>query len=560
MFRRIMQQVTALAVVVGVAVGCQDLDIVNTNDPDRERALANPEDLQSLIAGAFNIWFAAVHAESASNHFTNYATEFTSTTNLWGYWTEAQEPRGPHGNLVSIPAGIGPHGPRNLWAALLEVTAAVDDLMRATTEGANPVRLVIGGVDQTPRAQAFARFVQGMSWGYMAVMFDQAMVIPDWEPFPVTNEEGQARVIPAAEAMTFALASLDEARAIAQANPGITFPSRSASSLWFGTQGDMGSAEFIRLINTMSARLLVLNARTPEERAQVDWQRVLQLTADGITSDFEIQLDPNRISFLLWRSQNETPGCISCYRWDTRLVGQSDISGAYQDWISAPVSQRNRFNIVTPDRRITGPTPTSSGAYTRWLSTDGCCQVTRGLYFRSAYQFRRHAHREGLFGQQQTGHDQGLARIATVDENRLYRAEAYLQLGQPEQARDLINVTRTRSHTLPDGVTYPGLPPVTVNGAPHSAPGANDCVPRTDSGACGNLHVALRYERMIENAGLDAIRGFADSRAFGLLPTGSYYHFPVPANEAQAIEMEIYTFGGQPGSPGTATYAPVGNP
>jgi starch-binding outer membrane protein, SusD/RagB family len=557
MFRQAMKYLTVLAVVLGAATGCQDLDIVDTNDPDRDRALANAEDLQSLVAGGFNIWFAALHAQSAANHFTNYATEFTSTTNLWGYWVESQEPRGPHGNLVSIPAGIGPHGPRNLWSALLEVTSAADDLMRATTEGQTPVLIVIDGVDQTPRAQAFAKFMQGLSWGYSALMFDQAMVIPDDEPFPITNEEGRERIIPSAAVLEAALEAFDAARTIVQANPGITFPSRSASSLWFGTPATMTSEQFLQLINTMSARLIVLNARTPEERAQVDWQRILQLTANGVTSDVEVQLDANRSSLLYLSAQNETPGCISCFRWDTRLVGQSDISGAYQAWIASEIADRNRFNIVTPDRRITGPTPTDAGAYTRWLATDGCCQATRGLYYRSAYQWRRHAHREGV---QDTGYQQGVARFATVDENRLYQAEAHLHLNNLEQARDLINVTRTRSHTLPDGVTYPGLPPATVAGAPHSAPGADDCVPRTDSGACGNLHVVLRYERMIENAGIDSVRGYADSRGFGLLPTGSYYHLPVPANEAVALEMDIYTFGGQPGSPGTATYAPVGNP
>jgi hypothetical protein len=558
MYRQATKYLLVLVTVLIAASGCQDLDVVNTNDPDRGRALQNPADLQALVGGGFNIWYLRSHSSSASNLFMNYATEFTSTTNVWGYWTEAQEPRGPHGNLVSIAAGIGPWGPRHFWGSMLEVASSADDLLRAVKE--DNVVLLIDGVDQTTRAVAFAKFLQGLAWGYMSIIYDQTMVIPETGPFPITVEEGVENLRPASEALTMALAALDEAKSLAQTNQ-IVFPSRSASNIWFGTPTEFTSPEFVRLINTIQARLIVLNARTPAERAQVDWNRILQLTAAGLTEDFEIQLDATRADTLYLQAQDETPGCLSCYRWDNRLIGQADISGAYQAWVQAPLTGpsgtvvRTRFNITTPDRRITGPSPTSAGAYTRWLSSDGAFQASRQPYFRSAYQWRRHAHRQGLSALRETGFNQGLSRIATVDENNLFRAEALYYTGDLAGAAELINITRTRSHTLPDGVTYPGLPPVTADGVPQS----DDCVPRTDSGACGNLLVALRYERMIENAGLDAIRGWADSRAFGLLPDGSYYELPIPANELDAFGMQLYTFGGV-GQAGGATYAPVGNP
>ncbi len=462
------------------------------------------------------------------------------------------------GWLLLLPAAYAFHMGPGQARQKLEVASTADDLLRAVNQGGT--RLVIGGVDQTARAEAFAKFLQGLSWGYMSIIFDQSMVIPDTDPFPITIPEGVANLRPAPEALTMALAAFEEAKAIAHANE-IVFPSRSASTLWFGGPQAVNSAKFIQLINTLSARIIVLNARTPAQRAQVDWDRVLTLAAAGLTTDFEIQLDVNRTSVLYLQGQDETPGCLSCYRWDNRLIGMADVSGAYQAWVAAPLTGpsgtvvRNRFDIVTPDRRITGPTPTSSGAYTRYLTTNGAFQLSRQPYFRSAYQWRRHAHRQGLTAIRETGFNQGLARIATVDENNLYRAEALYYKADLAGAAALVNITRTRSHTLPDGNTYPGLPPVTAAGVPAGA----NCVPRTDSGACGDLLVALRYERMIENAGLDAIRGWADSRAFGTLPNGSYYELPIPANELNAFEMDLYTFGGV-GMPGGATYAPVGNP
>jgi hypothetical protein len=187
----------------------------------------------------------------------------------------------------------------------------------------------------------------------------------------------------------------------------------------------------------------------------------------------------------------------------------------------------------------------------------GCCLSARPFYFRSNYQWRRHAHELGLTGNRDHGNNQGVAHIATVDENRLYAAEANFHMGALQTAADLINVTRTRTRVFANGTTAPGLPAAVTQGAPHSAPGANDCVPRTDAGQCGDLHVALWWERMIENAGLDAIRGYLDSRAFGLTRQDSYIELPIPANELDQLQLPLYTFGGA-GGQGSAVYAPVG--
>lgn len=542
--------VPALAGLMAAAA-CQDLNVTNLNDSDRERSMATAADVETLIGSAFNVWLAGVHQEHVANLFMNYATEFSSTTNVGAFWTEAQEPRLPHGNLVSIPAGVGPWGPRNLWRAMLATTSIADDLLRVLDE--NPqLRDELGA--GVPRATAFAKFVQGMAWGYKSIVFDQALAIPETEPFPRETMDGIPHIRPRAEVLTMALASLEAAKTIAQQNA-ITFPARSQAggTLWFGGPQAMNSAQFIQLINTMQARLVVLNARTPAERAGLDWNWVLARTEAGLTSDFSVELDASRSSIMLEHAQNEAAGCISCYRWHNRLIGQADTSGAYQAWLGKTPAQRDTFDIHTPDRRITGPTSRTAGAYTRYLATIGAFSASRQSYFRSSYQWRRHANRLGKSPATlaNTGFNEGAALIATADENRLYRAEALYYLNRRDEAAQLINVTRTRSHTLPNGNTYPGLPPVTAAGVPQST----GCVPRTDSGACGSLLVALRYERMIENAGLDAVRGWADSRAFGLLIDGSYYELPIPGNELNQFGMPLYTFGGNLAS--SATYAPV---
>jgi hypothetical protein len=380
------------------------------------------------------------------------------------------------------------------------------------------------------------------------MIYDQAVVIPETEPLRSdAGAQGRESLIPRSQALEIGLESLAEAINLANQNA-ITFPTFPGSRLWFGLSEQMDSEKFIQLANTLSARLIVLSARTPQERAQLDWNRVLQYTANGLTTDFEVALASGfRTSTLLSRIQSNPVGCGNCLRMDYRLIGWADTSGAYQDWISKPYGDRDRFDIVTPDRRITGETPQSDGAYLRYRSDNNGFSAEFPLF--SAYQWARHAHKMNDSG---TASNTGNAVIASADENNLLRAEALLYTGNLAGATDLVNITRTRSHTLPNGETYPGLPPVTVNGVPQSA----DCVPRTDAGACGDLMVALRYERMLELVGLDLVRGWADGRGFGILADGTWLMLPVAPEDLRLFDLPTYTFGGV-GTEWGAVYAPV---
>ncbi|MQA92735.1 MAG: RagB/SusD family nutrient uptake outer membrane protein [Gemmatimonas sp.] len=553
MLSKSIQRLVLTGGVLLLGAGC-DLDVINVLQPDRERALADPEDLEALIGGAFSVFFSGIHGwpegdccGHVPNMYPNYATEMTGIP-LSGGSETVVEPRLALTNTPSVSID-GPRGHRILWQVMNLVASNVHDGLRTLDE--TDVRIVDEGVDVTPRARAFAKLMQGIAWGYMAMGFDKALVIPETEPLgEEILQQGRDALIPAEEARQMALASIEAAKEIASQN-GITFPAYSSSPLFFGTPEPMTTDDFVRVANTFAARILALSARTPAERRQVAWGRVLELTTNGLTRDLEYVLDGSEVdegqrsSLLYFRLEDNVPGCANCFRWDNRLIGQADISGRYQTWLATPLNRRDRFDIATPDRRITGATPQSNGAYTRYWGHNNGFPEGRGLYFRSGYQWARHFFR---------GFDanSGTAILASADENRLLRAEALIHMGDLSGAAELINVTRTRSHTLDDGITYPGLPPVTRDGVPESA----DCAPRIDSGACGDLMVALRYERMIELAGLDAFRGFADSRGFGLLPDDSFLVAPVPGNELEVFSLPIYTFGGD-GGEWSARYAPV---
>jgi hypothetical protein len=550
----IMKAIRRLAVVASVALvatGC-DMNIVNLNAPDRVRALSQPGDVEALVGGTFTrMWNAMTRAEMAAL-FPATAADQTGTTPFFGAVESVSEPRVRYNNAPDITILNGPWGARLLWALMLEIVSSANDGL-ATIEERQMRILGLDGTDNTARAKAFAKFMQGWAWGNMAMMYDTPLLITEHDVIqsdPIS--QGREALTPWPEVLEQALTSLEEAKQIAAAN---TFSYPGRDPLWFGTPDPVTNQDLIRMANTLAARLMVLSARTPEERRNVDWQRVLAYTGDGLTQDFEVQLgitDPSRNApiYLFYVYQTG----LTSARWDMRLAGQADTSGAYQHWIASPLEERVPFLIETPDRRITGETsscerPTATvcsahGSYTRYFPP--VWPTDRGRYYHSFYQWARPWNRGANNQAQQT------FPMLTADENNLLRAEALLRTGNLQGAADLINITRTRPQTLrTTGVTYPGLPPVTVNGVPQSA----DCVPRTDSGACGDLMVALRYERMIELTTLDAIRSFVESRGFGLMPDGSYLQVPVPGGELVIYGMPIYTYGGV-GGDYSAVYKP----
>jgi len=558
--RRAGQRASVLGMLLLTGTACVDLTVENLEAPDRERATSNANDVLALIGGAFFPTFhTAMQTSLAINLFPYASSEMTSSLNGTQDAQQARdllEPRVEHNNSSQISQSVGPHGPRMFWAAIGRSANIPYEGLQIINDG---MILREAGVDVTERARAFAKFMQGWSWGYAALVFDEVHVVPETLRLPDSQSELNQVVLSTLVgydvAIQAAVDALQEAIQIAEMHPGIVhFPSLSESFFWFGSPVAISNDQFIRMANTLSARLLVLGPRTPEERAAVDWDRVLAFTEHGVTEDFEMQLAQNRQNTFVLRIQNNTAGGTANARWDYRTIGPADQSGAYQDWINSPVEERGRFNIVTPDRRITGATPTSAGSYTRYRADNNGFPIDRGAYFQSAYQWSRHALDLGLTGNA-VGHNAGSHGMITADENNLLRAEALLRTGSVQAAVDLINVSRTREQVA-GGVTYPGLPALTVSGVPEVG---GQCVPRKDNGDCGDVFTALRYERMIELAGMDILRGYADSRGFGILADGSLLHWPVPGNVLELYGLQEYTYGGV-GAPWTATYAPASLP
>src|SRR5690625_753400 len=80
-------------VAVGLA-GCQELTVPNLNNPERERVLSEPQDVEALIAGTWTqVWALWQGGNYPALQLSAIADEFTTTHENWGGWTLSSEPR-----------------------------------------------------------------------------------------------------------------------------------------------------------------------------------------------------------------------------------------------------------------------------------------------------------------------------------------------------------------------------------------------------------------------------------------------------------------------------------
>lgn len=500
-----------------LAASCQSLDVVNPNLPDAARATSQPITTETFVATSFRTWWpVAGHDDYPSWAFSTMAREITSGFADFGQLELSAEPRSGWNNSPVNQRRAVAETP---WYGLYSTVSAATDVVAAIDHG-----LVIVDPVRTARAKAMGKFMQGVSYGYIGLYFDKG---------PIVDEKTQLDTIKTPEfsdykaITTAAVGYLDAAITTANTQPGITFP----VDAWLFQS--LNKDQFVRLANSFAARLLVYSARSSAERAAVNWNEVIRRVDAGIKEDFAPVAQPD----ILWDdwkrliARLRTAGRPSDFgRPSYWLIGPADSSDGWKNWVATPNASRVAFQMKTKDRRIQGPTgPASPGKYMGY-NQNNIFNADRGTYRWSHYYYLRNG--TGLT--YQTG-----AQVAmTVTEMDLLKAEALIRTGRAAEAVPLINKSR---------VANGELPPVTVDGPPNE-PG---CVPRKESGACGSLWDALRYEKGVEGVGVSGVVAFFDARGWQTLPENTPIHLPIPGRELQTLRLPLYTFGG-PGGQGSA--------
>lgn len=521
--------IAAAAMLLMGSVACTDLEVPNESQADRDRALTNPEDLQSLVSAAYRTWWAGwwpnatpvLFLSTASFQHSAYPANFVMVD-------YSKFPRIQLNNSAS--GGDQYNFFAWTWTDNYSPIGAVAQGLTAF-ENQN---MTLGADSLDARMRAFARLVQGLAHGYAALVFDQGYIFDE-----TMDPADDVPLQPYGEVMEAALGYLDKAIEVAEAQEiaGIPFQ-------WAGYD-DVGSVmkskELIEFAHSMKARLRANVARTPAERRAVDWAKVIEDVDAGITEDFIMNIDQNT-----WNGSSSAMRYGHLKGWgqlNYHILGMADQSGMYQKWISTPIGQRTvtvdgqPALIVTPDLRFPrGSTLEEQSAAanrgTMWKIPNAVgeqwARPDRGEW------------RWSYYNSVLEGWQRGPWPIISMAEMDLLKAEALYYQGDLDGAAQLINKYRV---------------PAGLNAT--DASGTNtSCVPKLPNGECGDLFEMLKWEKRLETyfKGPYLNSWYFDGRGWGDLAEGTFLQFPVPERELFQLGISNYTFGG----PGNEGSAPVG--
>jgi hypothetical protein len=515
--------------LIGMAA-CVDLNVANPNDADRGRVIRNAGDVESLIAGAYSAWVAVLESDGPSPFLSNASGEHVAPWGNFGMEMYARIPRIPTSN------GPGAANVGNLtdaWFQAYGAIAAIRDGLTVLADSGDEFL----GTQATLRARAYGKFMQGLAHATIAVLYDSAFVYDERVVIPTgVNPLTIVQLKGAREVWDSASSFFAQAIALARSDTTFTIP-----ALWMSQT--VSSVMLKRLAYSERARFRVAMARTPAERAAVDWAAVRQDVDSGITADWNNVSNCSLNTFCDDALQYRlAPGWQMQNNW---VAGMADTSGAYQAWVAAPLASKQPFLIKTPDTRWPqGADETAQLANpgefysVNNIDVDGSRiweRPDRGTwrwsYYYQTYEPFYTTH--GIDGE-------GATPLIRAYDLRALVAEADFRAGNLGAVATFVNSTRT-THGL---------------NATDAAGTNTSCVPRLPNGTCGNLWEMFKWEKRLETQFAGPLRSgwWLDGRGWGDLMRGTIVQFPVPYRDILLLGREPYNYGGVGGVFG----APVG--
>jgi hypothetical protein len=316
------------------------------------------------------------------------------------------------------------------------------------------------------RMRAFAYLIAGQSLGMVSLAYDSASIAD--EAINTTDIPGLSG---AAEVNAKAIEYLDSAVVIA---------GRGMDALpntWISGVA-LNQADFVRLARSYRARYRAGVARTPAERAALNWAAIIADATNGISADHNISINGQTG----WGAGFDAGQIYVTGGWHSvpmKYVGMADSSGAYQAWVATPAASRRAFLVQTLDGRWpAGGTRAAQQA----LSTNN---IIAPRYLRNrptGDDVVIAGDGESFYDHRRYGLTQSNTSVAgpytdmSKTEMDMLAAEGYIRTGQAALAEPLIDISRLRN----------GLPSVVGVGA-GVVPGGAACVPKLPNGTCGTL-------------------------------------------------------------------------
>jgi starch-binding outer membrane protein, SusD/RagB family len=477
--------------VTGLLFSCEDLDVENENTPGKSDVLGSAEDIEKLAAGIYNSAFTGEHrAGGVQAMLATAADHATCSWGNFGMRDMSFEPRDNAWNNTPVYANQGQTKySYDNWYSSIGAASTVLDF--TDVQGKS---IVIGGVDQTKRAKAFAKFGLGIAYGNLALVFDKAHIVDE-----VKTAEGNIdAAVPYQDVAAAAIGYLDEALALS--NESFTIPAS-----WMGSEGDLTNTDFKKIINTSAARLLSYMPRNKTELASVDWAKVKTYADAGITADWNVVMDGTNKWYFEAGDYLVYPGWG---RTDMYVVNLMEPSMP-QHWDDSPT-------FPTP-AKATNPLDSRLDTDFAYLPSNDFL-AARGYYHFSCYRMKRY---DDIY-------TAAIGAKPTVmkAENDMLKAEARAYTGDLAGAAAIINAG-TR-------VTRGNLDPVAAN--------------------LSDIVKAIHHERQVEMYTTGGGLQFFEMRKSDLLQKGTPLHLPVPGQILQLFGLtQFYSFGTTAKADGTST-------
>jgi hypothetical protein len=540
----------AVSLVAIVAGACSDpLTAKNYNNPDVERVFQQPASIEQTLGTGYQQCRNAEKGGNSPNPIDMTAQmatmSFESYSQLGNFnmGLRGAIPRSPILNNKSAQQSL--NGVFGSWSRQGRLQAnALKQLDAIRKERGTALSTAAADL----RARALGFFNIGCNMGWLAMAFDSAGIVDH-----IMESDFVPELSGYQDVMAAAIANFDSAVAVASTAGSDGTGGFPTAAGWFsGTT--LSKDRFIQLVRSFRARFRAGVARTPAERAAVNWAAVAADADAGLQADLVVQIGATTG----WNIGVQTSTFYQDAGWSQItpfIFGFADVSGGYDTWLSTNLNQRNgEFLIVTPDLRFpqgsTRPAQQAAspepGAYTGFpylknRSGPGSPGDPWGTSFYETHRLKY------IRNNSSTGAYPEFLK-AEVD---LLGAEAYLRLGDIPKALAKINPWRQRA----------GLPALTGTASTDIVPGGASCVPRVPSPpnftttSCGTIFEAMKWEKRMELAYTILGAWFFDSRGWGDLVKDTPLEYPVPVPELDARLKPYYNLGGGgPSSAGVSTY------
>jgi hypothetical protein len=531
--KKLLLGVVALA-AVGLAACADNLATINTNNPDIDRIFREPTDIEGVALTLYRTYHQATQGAAGGLSTQSKAMSLESYGQVANFGMNIRgqiEPRNGIDNFRGNEVSGGNEANWNSLSRLMRTSSVVAQAVDVMLDDGK----TMGDAGRNLRSRSFAFFVNGIAMGTLALGYDSVHIVTTKTP-----QSGPGAIPPLSDynvALDSALRMLDSAIAIIDAAV-VAGGTTDIPANWLrgkNVSATISSADYVRLIRSFRAKLRAGVARTPAERAAVNWTLVLADAQNGITADHTVELSDDDGGWSSGVDANTFQTSSSWHQISLVYSGMADTSGAYQAMMgNVAWADRIGMNVLvkTPDTRW------PSGETRAEQVANSTLPLGPGQYIANRDPGGDQPDESTPAGTSQYDHrrwwfiddapNAGTMVFVPKAEIDLLAAEAHIRLGAPASAVPLINTTRIAN----------GLEEILDGGIP--VPGGAACVPRLPNGTCGSLMEALKYEKRMETQLLGYMQWFLDSRGWGDLITGTSLHWPVPNQEMDTRNLPFY--------------------